>query len=159
MNVRAVLLLGFTGTTILTTILRASQAFGRTRLDIPLMLGLIFTPDRERAKVYGFLIHLLNGWIFALFYATAFEYVRRASWWLGMAVGAVHALFVLAVGLPAVPGLHPRMATDATGPEPTLEMEPPGFMAMNYGRQTAIVTILAHLLYGAMLGAFYRTKR
>lgn len=159
MNVRSVLLWGFAGTTILTTIMRGAQALGRTRVDLPLMLGLMVTADRDRAKVYGFLIHLVNGWLFAFLYATVFHQLRRATWWLGALVGAFHALFVLVIGMSLLPGMHPRMATDATGPEPTLELEPPGFLAMNYGRQTAIVTLLAHLIYGAVLGTFYRTRR
>jgi hypothetical protein len=153
---RGALLLGFVGTTVLTTIMRASQAFGLTRMDLPLMLGVILTSDRDRAKVYGFLIHLVNGWIFSIIYIAFFTYLRRASWWLGALVGLVHALFVLIVGLPAVPGFHPRMASDDAGPEPTRQLEPPGFMAMNYGRRTAVVTVLAHLVFGAILGGFYR---
>src|SRR5690606_26273779 len=82
MNVRAVLLWGFAGTTILTTIMRGAAAMGRTRIDLPLILGLMLTPNRDRAKVYGFLIHLVNGWLFALVYATVFQYFRRATWWL-----------------------------------------------------------------------------
>ncbi|HUZ02894.1 MAG TPA: hypothetical protein VMU89_21340 [Thermomicrobiaceae bacterium] len=159
MNVRGVLLWGFAGTTILTTIMRAAQALGRTRVDLPLILGLIFTADRSRAKVYGTLVHLVNGWLFAFVYATVFEQLRRATWWVGALVGMVHALFVLVIGMSALPGLHPRMATDATGPEPTLELEPPGFLAMNYGRQTAIVTFIAHLIFGAVLGSLYRVRR
>lgn len=155
MDLLRVLLWGFAGTTILTTILRGCQALGLTRLDLPLLLGLIFTPSRDLAKVYGFLVHLLNGWLFSLAYAAFFSEMGYAIWWLGGAIGVIHGLFVLAVGLPAMPGLHPRMATDAMGPEPTRELEPPGFMAMNYGRQTPLVTMLAHIIFGAILGTFY----
>jgi uncharacterized membrane protein YagU involved in acid resistance len=155
---RGVLLLGFVGTTVLTTIMRASQAFGLTRMDLPLMLGAMVTPQRDRAKVYGFLLHLVNGWVFAFIYVAFFQYLRRATWWLGAMIGLVHALFVLVVGLPAVPGFHPRMASDAAGPEPTRQLQPPGFMAVNYGRRTAIVTVLAHLIFGILLGALYRPK-
>ena len=157
-DTRGVLLLGFVGTTVLTTIMRASQAFGLTRMDLPLMLGGMVTSNRDHAKVYGFLIHLLNGWIFAFIYVAFFQYLQRATWWLGAAVGFVHACFVLIVGLPAVPGFHPRMASDAVGPEPTRQLQPPGFMAKNYGHRTAIVTLLAHLIFGSLLGAFYRLK-
>jgi uncharacterized membrane protein YagU involved in acid resistance len=156
MNLPAVLLWGFAGTTILTTILRASQAFGLTRMDLPLVLGLTVTANRDRAKAYGFFIHLFNGWIFSLIYAAFFEMLGYATWWLGLIIGFIHALFVLVVGLPVIPGLHPRMATDAQGPEPTRELEPPGFMAINYGRRTPIVTIVAHLIFGVILGIFYR---
>jgi uncharacterized membrane protein YagU involved in acid resistance len=125
-------------------------------MDLPLMLGLIVTRNRDRAKTYGFFIHLLNGWIFSLIYAAFFETLNLATWWVGAAIGLIHALFILVVGLPVIPGLHPRMATDARGPEPTRELEPPGFMAINYGRRTPIVTIVAHLIFGAILGIFYR---
>jgi len=155
MALPAILLWGFAATTILTTILRASQAVGLTRMDLPLMLGLIITRDRDRAKVVGFFVHLLNGWVFSLIYAAFFESLGVATWWVGAAIGLVHALFVLVVGLPVIPGLHPRMATEARGPEPTRELEPPGFMAINYGRSTPVVTIAAHLVFGAILGHFY----
>jgi hypothetical protein len=58
--------------------------------------------------------------------------------------------------MPVLPGFHPRMATEQRGPEPTRELEPPGFLALNYGRGTPLLTLLAHLVYGAIIGAFYR---
>lgn len=70
----------------------------------------------------------------------------------------MHALFVLVAAMPLLPTLHPRMASEQEGPAPTKQLEPPGFMALNYGRRTPISVILAHLLYGAILGAFYRLK-
>jgi len=33
-------------------------------------------------------------------------------------------------------------------------LESPGFMLANYGRATAFVTVLLHLVYGAIVGAF-----
>jgi hypothetical protein len=60
---------------------------------------------------------------------------------------------------PAVkPAMHPRMATEQEGPTPTKQLESPGFMAPNYGRRTPITVILSHIVYGAILGAFYRLK-
>jgi len=152
------LLWGFAGTIVMTTILRLSQALGLTRIDLPLMLGTMVTRRRQRAKVYGFLIHLMNGWIFAYVYASAFESLRRATWWIGMIIGAIHGLFVLTIGIPIIPGLHPRMANEATGPEPTRDLQPPGFMALNYGQQTAIVTMVAHMIFGTILGTFYPAR-
>jgi len=58
--------------------------------------------------------------------------------------------------MPTLPAMHPRMASVHHGPEPTRQLEPPGFMALNYGRQTPAVTLVAHIFYGAILGAFYR---
>jgi hypothetical protein len=50
------------------------------------------------------------------------------------------------------------MASEHDGPTPTKQLEPPGLLALNYGRRTPLSVILAHLLYGSILGAFYRLK-
>jgi hypothetical protein len=70
----------------------------------------------------------------------------------------VHGLFVLLAVMPMLPGLHPRMASEQRGPEPTRQLEPPGFLALNYGRRTPLSVIAAHLVYGTILGAFYRLQ-
>ena len=158
MNRRGVTLWGFVGTVVLTTLMAGSQALGLTRMNIPFMLGTMVTADRDRAKLVGFGLHLANGWLFAAVYAAVFQSWRRATWWLGALVGLVHALFVLVAAMPVLPGLHPRMASEQQGPTPTKQLEPPGFLAANYGRRTPISVILAHLVYGAILGAFYRPR-
>ncbi len=158
MNKRSVSLWGFVGTVVLTSILSGSQELGLTRVNFPFMLGTMFTPDRDRAKLVGFGMHFVNGWVFASVYAAAFESWRRAAWWLGAAIGLVHALFVLVAAMPVLPAMHPRMASEQEGPTPTRQLEPPGFMALNYGRRTPLSVILAHLVYGGILGAFYRPK-
>ena len=140
---------------VLATCLAASQGLGLSRMSLPLMLGAAFTGDRRRANVYGFALHFVNGWLFALVYALVFESWRRATWWLGAILGLAQALFILAAVMPLLPYVHRRMATEEFGPNPTRQLEPPGFMALNYGRHTPVATIIAHLLYGAILGAFY----
>ncbi len=158
MNGSGIMLWGFVGTVILTTLMAGSQALGLTRMNIPFMLGTIVTPDRDRAKLVGFGMHLANGWLFAALYAATFQSWRRASWWLGALVGLVHALFVLVAAMPLLPGMHPRMASEQRGPTPTRQLEPPGVLALNYGKRTPISVVLAHLVYGAILGAFYRLR-
>lgn len=69
-------------------------------------------------------------------------------------LGVYHALFVLNVGMPVLPDLHPRMASTYDGPTPTRQLEPPGFLALNYGRNTSVITLFAHVVYGTLLGAF-----
>lgn len=127
-------------------------------MNIPYMLGTMVTADRDRAKVVGFGLHLLNGWLFASVHAAAFESWGRASWWRGAGIGLVHGLFVLVTGLPSLPAIHPRMASETTGPSPTRHLEPPGFMALNYGARTPVSVLIAHLACGAILGAFYRLR-
>ena len=100
-------------------------------------------------------MHFVNGWIFSLIYIAAFHAWGIAAWWLGALIGFVHASFVLTVGMPALPGLHPRMANEQYGPTVVRQLEPPGFLALHYGIQTPISVLIAHLVFGAILGAFY----
>lgn len=155
MSLASILLWGLMATVVLTTIMAASQGLGWTRMSIPLILGTMLTPDRNRAGPIGFGVHLLNGWLFALLYAALFEQLGRSTWWLGAGLGLGHGLFVLVTVMPIIPGFHPRMASERQGPTPTRQLQPPGFMALNYGRRTPLVTLLAHVAYGAMLGGFY----
>lgn len=156
MNWDSSLLWGFAATIVLTTLMAGSQRLGYTRMNIPFMLGTMFTTDRDRAKVLGIAFHLLNGWLFSFIYAAAFESWGLATWWLGGGIGLVHALFVLVAAMPILPGLHPRMASEEHGPTPTRQLEPPGFLALNYGRRTPLSVVLAHIVYGAILGSFYQ---
>ena len=159
MDRRGTLIWGFASTMVLTSLLSVSQALGLTRMSLPFMLGTMFTANRERAKLVGFLVHLVNGWVFASVYAAAFQSWRRATWWNGAAIGLVHGLAVLLSTMPLLPAIHPRMASETRGPTPTRQLEPPGFLALNYGRQTPISVIVAHVVYGAILGAFYKVRR
>ena len=156
MNLPDIILWGFVATVFLTTLMAAGQGLGLSRMSLPFMLGTIFTADRDRAMVIGFAFHFINGWLFALFYALVFESLRMTGWWLGGIIGLAQGLTVLVLLMPILPAVHPRMATEHRGPEPTRALEPPGFMALNYGRQTPLITLFAHMVYGAILGGFYR---
>ncbi|HEX2069876.1 MAG TPA: hypothetical protein VHH54_06700 [Actinomycetota bacterium] len=149
---------GFVATVVLSGIMVASQLLGLSRMDIPLMLGTIFVEDLDRARVVGFLIHVVNGQIFALLYAVAFALMGWATWWLGAAFGLIHGFAALTVIIPFLPGIHPRMASERSGPELTTVLEPPGPLGSNYGRETLAFTLVAHVAYGAILGGFLNPR-
>ncbi|MGQ0560736.1 MAG: hypothetical protein ACT443_02540 [Gemmatimonadota bacterium] len=155
MNVPSALLWGFVATVALTTILSGSQWLGWTRMAIPFMLGTMVTPNRSRAMVAGSFMHVAMGWALATLYAVGFESLRAATWWLGALGGMLHALFVLLVIVPLLPYVHPRMATEDYGPTPARQLQPPGFLGLHYGRRTPFVTVIAHVVYGAIVGGFY----
>jgi hypothetical protein len=155
MNWGSWLLWGFVSTVVLTSIIAGSQGLGMTRMNLSYLLGTIFTPNRDTAKVVGILVHFVNGWIFSLVYVIAFHAWGTATWWLGAVTGLVHASFVLTVLMPVLPSMHPRMANEQYGPTVVRQLEPPGFLALHYGIQTPISVIGAHVVYGAILGAFY----
>ena len=96
MNWGSWLVWGFAATVVLTTLMASSQGLGLTRMNIPYILGTMFTVDRDRAKALGVLIHLLNGWMFSLVYVAAFHLWGGPTWWKGALIGLVHAGFVLA---------------------------------------------------------------
>ncbi|WP_162426699.1 hypothetical protein [Pontibacter pudoricolor] len=155
MNISDLFLWGFAATLVLTVLLSASRPLGFTRMDLPFMLGTLFTSNRNNAPWLGFMAHLLMGWLFALIYGAAFESANIATWWFGAAIGLVHGAFVLTVGLEMMNYIHPRMARPYQGPTPTRQLEPPGFLALNYGKGTPLVTLLGHLVYGGIIGTFY----
>lgn len=156
MNWDSWLLWGFVATVVLTSMMAASQGLGLTRMNLPYIVGTMFTPDRDRAKVLGFGAQVINGWLVSLIYIAAFQAWGVATWWGGAVIGLFHAVFVLTVGMRLMPGIHPRMASEEQGPVGMRELEPPGLFALNYGVQTPLWVIISHVVFGAILGAFYR---
>jgi hypothetical protein len=146
---------GFVGTVVLTTGLRLAQELGLTRMDIPLLLGTIFSQDRSRANLIGYALHFFNGLIFSLLYAGVFSAVGQAGWLFGAVLGLVHAAFAGgALVNVLLPALHPHMGTPWSDARESPILEPAGFMLRNYGRYTALATAVAHLAYGAIVGGF-----
>lgn len=155
MNVWSALAGGFVGTLVMTTALTGASELRLTRVDIPFLLGTAFTEDRMRAKVLGYALHFAAGLVFALLYYAGFVALGTAGWVPGLAFGFVHALFdgtaLVNILLPAV---HPRMGSPFTAADSAPLLEPPGFMMLNYGRATPVLSLLAHLAYGAIIGTF-----
>jgi hypothetical protein len=145
-------LFGLVATAALTAVMIMAQLAGLTRLDLPLLLGTIVTEDPDRARVAGFFLHLVIGQGFALGYAASFWLLDQATWWLGGLLGLLHVAVSLTVLVPLLAGVHPRMASHRAGRSSTTVLEPPGLGGLNYGGQTPLVTIAAHLTYGIALG-------
>ena len=159
MNLASWLLWGSLATLVFTAISAAAQGLGLTRMNLSYMLGTIFTPDRDRAKLYGFFAQFVSGLVFSLLYVFIFQSLGAAGWWRGAVIGIAHGLFVLLVLVALMPGLHPRMASEQQGPTARSLLEPPGFLALHYGVQTPISVLLSHVIFGTMLGAFYHLKK
>jgi Protein of unknown function (DUF1440). len=151
-------LFGLIATAALTAVMLSAQLAGLTRLDFPLLLGTIVTEDPDRARIAGFFIHLAFGQLFALGYAATFALLHQASWWLGALLGLLHVAVALTILLPLLPGINPRMASERAGPSSTAVLEPPGLLGLNYGFQTPAVAIVAHLIYGAVLGLLLQAR-
>ncbi|HET7554211.1 MAG TPA: hypothetical protein VFJ75_01015 [Gaiellaceae bacterium] len=155
MSVWGALAGGAVGTIVLTSALRLAQELGWTRMDIPLLLGTVFTDRRGRASVLGYAIHFGNGLFFSLVYYAIFRAVDHAGWGFGALLGIVHAAAAGGVLMTVLlPAIHPRMGTPWSDAEETPLLESPGFLLMNYGSRTVIWTVLGHVAYGAIVGGF-----
>jgi uncharacterized membrane protein YagU involved in acid resistance len=92
-------------------------------------------------------------------YVFIFHALGKAGWWRGALIGVFHGIFVLVVVMSLLPGLHPRMASEQQGPASHNLLEPPGFLALHYGVQTPMAIMIAHTIFGMILGAFYHLIR
>jgi len=152
-EIASILIWGFAATAALSGVMFGAQRMGYSRLSIPFLIGTIFTGDRSAAHALGLVVYLLGGWLFAFVYYFIFASIGRAGWDLGLLIGAVHGAVLLVMLLPLLPYVHPRMASEYEGPIRGRRLQPPGFLALNYGYRTPLTTIVAHALYGLILGA------
>jgi energy-converting hydrogenase Eha subunit A len=144
---------GFLGTLVLTTIVKAASELGLTRMDLALLLGTAVTENRRKARAIGYAIHFIIGPIFALGYAALFIALGYHSWWMGAIFGALHAIFTTTVLANVIlPLVHPRIATTDTAANDVSLIEPPGFLMRNYGRNTFLIALVAHIAFGAIVG-------
>jgi hypothetical protein len=147
-----VLVWGLIATLVMTAVLYTSQNVGWSRLNMPYLLGAFFTGSRHEANVLGFMLYTLGGWLFAFVYYIVFSAVGASNWWVGGATGFVHALLLLALALPMLPYVHPRVASPFDGPDTRKVLEPPGFLGLHYGYRTPLVVLVAQTAYGVILG-------
>ena len=148
------ILWGLIATVAMTSILQGSQGLGWSRLSLPFLVGTFFTDNRRWAMILGFTAYTIGGWLFAFLYFLLFASVGIYTWWFGGLAGFLHGLFLLVTALPLLPYVHPRMASEYGGPTSIRQLEPPGFLAINYGTRTPITTLIGQTVYGATLGGF-----
>ena len=144
---------GFLGTLVFSTIVKAATELSMTRMDLALLLGTSVTDNRRKARAIGYLLHLTLGIVFALGYAEVFLVTGRSSWWMGAVLGTLHAVFTGTVLVNVLlPLVHPLMATPETAANEITLIEPPGFLMLNYGRNTFLIALAAHIAFGAIVG-------
>ena len=151
-SIFVILVWGLIATFAMTALLYASQNMGWSRLNMPYLLGAFFTGRRHEANVLGFLLYLLGGWLFAFLYYLVFSVIGASSWWIGAIAGLLHAVLLLTLGLPMLPYIHPRVASEFDGPDTNKVLEPPGFLGLHYGYRTPLVVLIAQTSYGIVLG-------
>lgn len=120
---------------------------GMTTMSIEKTLGTMFG-DGAVATGIGTVLHLTAGVGFALVYAVIFQSLGIVSgWFAGGVIGLVHGLVVGALVMPMVGAVHPAVHAG--------KMTAPGFFAVNRGQMTPVGLIVAHIVFGTVLGGVY----
>jgi hypothetical protein len=152
------ILWGLIATVAMTSVLEASRGLGFSRMSLPFLVGSLFVGNRRWALIVGFVVYTAGGWLFAFLYYLLFASVGIYTWWFGALAGLLHGIFLLVTALPLLPFIHPRMASEYHGASAQRQLEPPGFLAMNYGYGTPLTTLLGQVLYGATLAGFLQLQ-
>ncbi|OMQ16649.1 hypothetical protein A7K94_0201010 [Modestobacter sp. VKM Ac-2676] len=157
-------LAGLAGGVVMSALMAMMRKAGKTQMDMALIEGAMFTGDRGRAKVIGLMMHLvvLSALVIGSLYALLFTWLEVESgnaWWVGGLLGIAHGL-IAGVAMAVLPAVHPRMHAGAsTAPADVsgspVELEPPGAFAKNYGGATPPGLVMAHVVYGLVVGLVY----
>jgi len=153
------ILWGLIATVAMTSVMEGSRGLGFSRMSLPFLVGTFFVGSRKWALILGFTLYTIGGWLFAFLYYLLFASIGIYTWWLGAIAGLLHGLFLLVTALPLLPFVHPRMASEYHGATTRRQLEPPGFLALNYGYGTPASTLLGQTLYGATLGGFLQLQQ
>lgn len=148
-----VLLWGLIATAAMSGVQFGAQRLGYSRLSVVFLIGTMFTGERKAANAAGMVFYLLGGLLFTFLYYFIFVALQRSGWVFGGLVGLAHGVILLVALLPLLPYMHPRMASEYDPPSYRRRLQPPGFLALNYGYRTPLATLVAHAIYGAILGA------
>ncbi len=134
-------------------ILYGGLAMGMTSMDLLRTLGTMMQPKGSKAVVYGIglMMHVMMGAGFGLIHAGllhAFDPSSTgAATGLGILIGAVHGLLV-AVMMPTMLTMGHPLVKDGT-------ISAPGPAMTGFGKMTPMGMVVAHLVYGLVIGAIY----
>jgi hypothetical protein len=156
MNWGKAFLAGVIGGAVITILMILARLMGMTTMNLEMALGSMMTRNlNESTWLLGLVIHLLVSGLIAWAYMFGFEYVtHRSNWMMGVGFAVLHTIIAgLFMGM--IGSLHPLMT-----PPPATEglLMAPGYFAANFGTITLLAFILLHLIYGAIVGAFYRVS-
>ena len=148
-NVTSAFIAGTIGGGVMSLILYAARATGLTRMNLEMMEGSMFTRDVSVLTwMIGVFVHLVLSGLIGIVYGCVLELWGAATWWRGMVIALGHTL--LAGGFMwLIPAIHPAV--------PEL-LPDPGFLAGNFGAATVAAVVVAHLVYGAVVGWIYRKR-
>jgi hypothetical protein len=155
---------GLIGGLVMTPMMAMMRRAGKTKMDISLLLGAMFTGKHRTAKGLGLFLHLvmMSALVFGSLYALLLAVLNIEpgnAWWVGAIAGLVHGIiagFVMVM----MPLVHPRMSRSGraenvrTDPH-SVELQAPGLFARNYGSATPVGLIMGHIIFGLVTALVY----
>ncbi len=156
---------GFAGTIAMIALMKMASAMGASSMPpMPLIQGAMFTDDPNKAKKIGMFTHIvvMGTLVFGTAYAAIFAALGTAGWLSGLIIGVVHGVLA-GVFMKMMGRTHPRMEAAAhfTGGEAWrhdstgLHIAKPGLFGKNYGPMTPMGLLMAHAVFGLLVGAVY----
>ena len=146
MNIVGAIVAGLVGTIVMSMLLLMAPKMGMPKMDIVGMLGAMFSKESNTAL--GWVMHLMNGVIFAVVYVALWSAgIGSATWLNGVIFGVVHWLIVgLMFGM--VPMMHVGVKA-GTVPAPGL------YMTANGGMMSFVGGLMGHVVYGLVVALTY----
>ncbi len=150
MNIIGAIVAGLAGTIAMTVLMMIAPMMGMPKMDIPGMLGSMFSAKGN--TVLGYVMHLMNGVIFAIIYAliwsTGFLPTNLTGGVVGgLALGLAHWIIV-GLLFAMVPIMHAGIKAG--------EVKAPGLYMTNMGGTMGFIGgMMGHLLFGLVVGVVY----
>jgi len=145
-----ILFAGLAGTGVLTLMLGLGPAIGGPPINLPLWDGTVFTLNLTWAVAVGYLVHFTIGVVLAFVYVELImPRLMGEAWLKGALFGALVWALLMIVGLPLFDVLDPLVSDGL--------MAAPGLFALGLGVSAPIMLLVAHLLYGAVVGSMVGT--
>lgn len=87
---------------------------------------------------------------------SAFSVAEANAWWFGAILGAVHGM-IAGTSFAMIRKMHRRMGDQAAGGSAAtgIHLRPPGLFGKNYGSATPAGVLMAHVIFGLVLGLVY----
>lgn len=147
------LLAGAVGAMGMLMVIYGGRAMGMTKMDLLRTLGTMVQPKGSTNVVYGIglMIHVMMGAGLALVHTGllhAFDPSSTgAAVGLGILLGAAHGVMVT-VAMPAMLKMGHPLVKDGT-------IDDPGPAMTGFGKMTPVGMVMAHVVYGLLVGAIY----
>ena len=127
-----------------------APALRLSKIDYPYLLGQLEVPEGKLSVMLGWLLFLLGGVLWALFYAHYLHnHLPGPGWLQGLTYGGIGIFLLSSVVVFPLMGLHPWVEAG--------KLAAPGFFAFGLsGWKAVFTTFLGHCLYGILLGRIYR---